>query len=318
MGQVFRNPWAGVGPGDDMINGNHHTDRRPPADQVQPRTPGDSGRARPPGPEEQRGATATSADRPNDPQDLRRTIRSPRFWVTLVIVLAINWFLVPQLFPEPQDRITVPYTFFKQQVAAGNVAEITSRGEDIQGTFKQMVPDPTAMVQTPTAQPEGVPVPQTYPKFATIKPAFDDPELLPLLEQNKVVITASPLEQPRSALLTLLLSFGPTLLLIGGFLWLSNRAARAAGGGLLGIGRSRARRYEATQIAEQITFEDVAGIDEVERELVEIVDFLKQPDKYQRLGAAFPKVCCWSVRPAPARRCWPARSLARPRCHSSA
>src|SRR6185295_5989932 len=69
----------------------------------------------------------------------------------------------------------------------------------------------------------------------------------------------------------------------------SARAARAAGGGLFSIGRSRARRYEATTTKEPITFEDVAGIDEVEQELVEIVDFLKQPDKYQRLGGRIPK-----------------------------
>jgi cell division protease FtsH len=273
-----------------MMGDNRSADRRPPAGQVRRRAPGDTGRARPPGPEEKRGATATSGgSQSNNQQDMRRMIRGPRFWVTLVIVLAINWFLVPMLFPEPQDRVTVPYTFFKQQVAAGNVTEITSRGEDIQGAFKQPVADPNPLAAAPTAQAQGAPAPQTYTKFATIKPAFDDPELLPLLEQNKVVITASPLEQPRSALLTLLLSFGPTLLLIGGFLWLSNRAARAAGGGLFGIGRSRARRYEATEVAERITFEDVAGIDEVERDLVEIVDFLKQPDKYQRLGGRIPK-----------------------------
>jgi cell division protease FtsH len=216
-------------------------------------------------------------------------MRSPRFWVTLLILLALNWFLAPLLFPTVQDRITVPYTFFKQQVAAGNILEITSRGEDIQGAFERPVADPNAAAAAPTAQAPPAPVPQSYTKFATIKPAFDDPALLPLLEQNKVVITASPLEGSRSPLLTLLLSFGPTLLLIGGFLWLSNRAARAAGGGLFGIGRSRAHRYEATEVAEQITFEDVAGIDEVERDLVEIVDFLKQPGKYQRLGGRIPK-----------------------------
>jgi len=213
-------------------------------------------------------------------------LRGPGFWVTLLILLAINWLLVPLLFPEPQDRITVPYTFFKQQVAAGNVSEITSRGDDIQGAFKQPVTDPNASAATPTAQPQ---TPQTYTKFATIKPAFEDTELLPLLEQHNVVITASPLEQPRSTILTLLLSFGPTLLLLGGFLWLSSRAASAASGGMFGIGRSRARRYEAEQVAERITFDDVAGIDEVENELVEIVDFLKQPDKYQRLGGRIPK-----------------------------
>jgi cell division protease FtsH len=268
-----------------MIEDNHNRDRRPRAGQVRPR--GDNGRARPPGPEEQRGATATSGQRPEDQQDMRTTMRSPRFWVTLLVLLAINWLLVPLLLPEPQNRVSVPYTFFKQQVASGNVSEITSRGEDIQGQFKQPIAGPNPLAATPTA-PAGQP-PQTYTKFATIRPAFEDPELLPLLEQNGVVITAQPLEQPRSPLLTLLLSFGPTLLLLGGFLWLSSRAATAAGGGIFGLGQSRARRYEATTDKEHITFNDVAGIDEVEAELVEIVDFLKHPDRYQRLGGSIPK-----------------------------
>ena len=124
-----------------MIEDNRSADRRPRAGQVRPRS--DNGRARPPGPEEKRGATATSGKRPEDQQDMRTTMRSPRFWVMLLVLLAINWLLMPFLFPEPQDRVTVPYTFFKQQVAASNVTEITSRGEDIQGEFKQPVADPT-------------------------------------------------------------------------------------------------------------------------------------------------------------------------------
>ncbi len=219
-------------------------------------------------------------------------MRAPQFWVVLLVLLAINWFLVPFLFPEAQDRVTVPYTFFKQQVIAGNVSEITSRADDIQGQFKQAVPDPNPPAEaTPTEQTTPAEPAPTYTKFATVKPAFDDPELLALLEDNNVVITARPLEESRSALVTLLLSFGPTILLIGGFLWLSARAARAAGGagGVFGLGRSRAWRYEAATAQAPITFEDVAGIDEVEAELVEIVDFLKQPDKYQRLGGRIPK-----------------------------
>jgi cell division protease FtsH len=214
------------------------------------------------------------------------TMRSPRFWVMLLVMLALNWLLVPLLLPEPQDRITVPYTFFKQQVVAGNVAEITSRGEDIQGQFKQPVADPNPQATMPGA-PAGQ-SPQTYTKFATIRPVFDDPELLPLLEQQGVVITAQPLEQPRSLLLTLLLYFGPTLLLLGGFMWLSSRAASMTGG-VFGLGQSRAKRYDTDEASRQVTFDDVAGIDEVEAELVEIVDFLKNPDKYQRLGGSVPK-----------------------------
>src|SRR5262245_11252799 len=150
-----------------------------------PSAHGGQARPRPPGPEEGRGATATSGQRPEDRQDMRTTMRSPRFWITLLALLALNWLLVPLLFPQPQDRVTVPYTFFKQQVASGNVSKITSRGEDIQGEFKQPVADPNPPVDQ--APPAGQ-TPQSYTKFATIRPAFEDPELLPLLERNNVVI----------------------------------------------------------------------------------------------------------------------------------
>src|SRR5204862_846324 len=85
-------------------------------------------------------------------------------------------------------------------------------------------------------------------------------------------------------------SFGPTVLLIGAFLWLSKRAASAAGGGLFGMGKSQAKRYDETAPGDnKVTFADVAGIDEAKDELVEIVDFLKDPTKYTRLGGTAPR-----------------------------
>src|SRR5216110_3328378 len=87
---------------------------------------------------------------------------------------------------------------------------------------------------------------------------------------------------------TLLFSFGPTILLVVGFLYLSRRAASAGAGGILGtFGQSRARLYDAERPS--VTFEDVAGIDEVKAELQEVVDFLREPQKYQRLGGNVPK-----------------------------
>jgi len=266
----------------DMRNGDRgatDTGRRANGDKQT------EGRPRPPGPEEKRGATATSGDSDQPSTTWIDTFKTPRFWIMLLVLMVLNFFLVPLLFPETTDRVTVPYTFFKQQVIAANVSEITSRGDDIQGLFKQAVANPNPNPATPTPAGQAAP---TYVKFATIKPAFEDVDLLPLLERNNVVITANSLEQPRSALLTFLLSFGPTLLLLGGFLWLSSRAAKSASGGLFGIGASRAKRYQITDDS-RITFADVAGIDEVEAELVEIVDFLREPEKYQRLGGSIPK-----------------------------
>jgi len=121
-------------------------------------------------------------------------------------------------------------------------------------------------------------------------PTFaDNRKLDTLLESKGVIISSKSLVAARSPLLTLLLSFGPILLLIAGFVWLTTRAQSAAGGGVFSMGRSKARRYEAGGATPRITFADVAGIDEVENELVEIVDFLKQPAKYQRLGGTAPK-----------------------------
>jgi cell division protease FtsH len=211
--------------------------------------------------------------------------------------LLLNYLLINWLFPSEPNFVTIPYTVFKEQVGAGNVTAITSRGEDIQGHFRAPVfanegEDGMVSVTPATATvPEGT---RSYSEFATVKPALiEDTELIGLLEGNNVVITAEPLEQARNPIWNLLLAFGPTLLLIGGFLWLSSRASQLAGGGAggggpFGLGRSRARRYDPEAV-KAVTFEDVAGIDEVENELVELVDFLKNPEKYQKLGAMIPR-----------------------------
>jgi cell division protease FtsH len=91
-------------------------------------------------------------------------------------------------------------------------------------------------------------------------------------------------------LTTLLFGFGPALLFIGFYVWMFRRAQQGGGlgGGLMGIGRSRARRYDQ-ETDTKVSFDDVAGIDEAENELVEIVDFLKDPAKYTRLGGTAPK-----------------------------
>jgi len=215
-----------------------------------------------------------------------KNVVQPRHWISVLGILAIlivNVVSATFLLPSGPQRVDVPYTLFKQQVEAGNVAEIASRGDTIQGTFRQPVPVPSATAGGPA---------QSATDFATVTPAFVDPGLDTLLEQQGVVINARSLDQPANPLLSLLLGFGPTVLLIGAFLWLSGRFANAAGGsgGMFSFGRSRARRYdqESAGVA-RVTFADVAGIDEAKEELVEVVDFLKEPTKYTRLGGAVPK-----------------------------
>jgi cell division protease FtsH len=193
----------------------------------------------------------------------------------------VNYFVSLYLAPDVPARLEVPYTLFRQQVTAGNVAEIVSRGDAIQGTFKQTVTYPAEGDES-----------RTSTTFSTQRPAFADPGLESELFAQGVVINARPLEEPRSWLLTLLISFGPALLMIGIFFWLSRRAASQLGGmgGAFGMGRSTARRVDKpAEDEKRVTFEDVAGIEEAEQELVEIVDFLRNPPKYTRLGGTVPK-----------------------------
>ena len=215
-----------------------------------------------------------SSPKPGSPQPPTKPELRPRpWWAIFLVFLAANWLLMNVLAPG-SARIDVPYTFFKEQVRAGNVEEVTSKGDAIQGVFRKPV-------KYPAEGPES----RTGKEFETQRPAFAAPGLENLLEEKGVVVNSRPLEEGRP-LLTLLLGFGPTLLLIGAFIWMSQRAS--AGGGAFGLGRSRAKRYNAEQ-QQKVTFEDVAGIDEAEAELIEIVDFLKNPAKYQRLGGTVPK-----------------------------
>ncbi|HEX2186214.1 MAG TPA: AAA family ATPase, partial [Chloroflexota bacterium] len=117
---------------------------------------------------------------------------------------------------------------------------------------------------------------------------FGNEGLETLLEENGVLVTAEP-PAGSPAWLTLLVNFGPAVLLFGLMLWLSARSQQAQGG-VFGIGRSNARRYDAAAASQaRVTFADVAGIDEAKGELEQIVDFLKRPEKYQRLGGSIPK-----------------------------
>jgi cell division protease FtsH len=207
----------------------------------------------------------------------------------LLLFMIANYVATQLFFPEPSS-ITIPYTFFKKQVEAGNVEDVTSVGDSIQGTFKAKVMYPPGESQAPTgdapAPPSAdQPKARTSIQFKTRRPAFADQDLEKRLEDQGVVIKAE--DEDGLSWFKLLVSFGPTLLLIGAFVWISRRTAAAAGGGLFGLGRSRAKRYSEEQ--PKVTFEDVAGIDEAENELIEIVDFLKNPAKYQRLGGTVPK-----------------------------
>jgi cell division protease FtsH len=198
--------------------------------------------------------------------------RPSRFIAILILLLALNWALAALVAP-PKKRIRVPYTpVFLQQVRSGNVNDISSQGDTIEGDFKSDVKYKGDKAK----------------RFKTEVPTFaNDQQLSKLLEQHNVTVNAKP-PGDRSLLTTLLISFGPTILLVALFIFLARRATGGGAGGMLGgFGRSRARRIEPSE--QHVTFDDVAGIDEAEDELVEVVDFLRNPDRYRRLGARIPR-----------------------------
>jgi cell division protease FtsH len=207
--------------------------------------------------------------------------RSRMFIAFLLGLLAVN-LLISILTSGPASRPRVPYQpFFINQVTANNVQDISSQGDSIEGTLKNDA----------TYDPPGDDKPVKVDKdFKTEVPSFiDHNSVTQLLAQHNVVINANPPDSGRSVLGTIILGFLPTILLIGFFIWLIRRQMGGAGGGgvLGGFGRSTARRTQPDE-QQRVTFKDVAGIDEAEDELVEIVDFLKNPQRYTKLGARVP------------------------------
>jgi len=197
-----------------------------------------------------------------------------RFLVILLSLFVLNWLIVA-IFAPAEKRIKVPYNpTFIAQVQKGNVKEISSKGDTVQGKFKKEV-------EYKGDKAKG---------FETEIPTFaNDDELSQLLTEKDVTINAKP-PNSRSLLETILFSFGPTILLVALFVFLFRRAAGGggAGGGVLGqFGRSRAKRVESE--SQTVNFDDVAGIDEAEEQLVEVVDFLKNPERYLKLGARIPR-----------------------------
>ena len=211
-----------------------------------------------------RGSSPDSPERPR--------FRLGRNWILLfVALLALNVYLGSRA-TQPPSRVRVPYSpFFLDQVSAGHVKEITSKGTAIQGTFTQKE---RYAGSKPTA------------RFRTEIPAFADNDALSgLLQRKGVVVNAQPLDTGPPWWQNLLLGFGPTILFLVLLFWLMRRAGNVQN--VLGsFGRSRARRYQPS--GDRVTFADVAGIDEVKAELTEVVDFLRHPEKYRKLGGRIP------------------------------
>jgi cell division protease FtsH len=220
-------------------------------------------------------------DRPStsDPAGTRDAQNRPRFgWRNVGVflgLLLVNYLIVSLLFGAAANpRVEIPYRpTFVAQLSDGNVETITAKGLGIEGTFKKAVRYPDAEAPATT-------------NFSTEVPEFADPaELDQLVREHDVRVTAEPTVRETPLWQTFLMYFGPTLVFFGLFYWYMRRAG--AGGGMFGFGRAKAKQYEPT--TERVTFADVAGIEEAEQELAEVVDFLRDPAKYTKLGARIPR-----------------------------
>src|SRR5215218_6802588 len=227
------------------------------------------------------------ADQPREPPrppEQRRRVR-PRFWMIVLVLLALNYLSVALFAPGKERSVRIPYSpEFLSQVRDGNVTKISSTGETVSGELKKAITYPRNDDKDESAK-----------NFDTEIPTFaNTDELDALLREKNVEISAEPVNAGRGALLNLILGFGPVILLVALFVWLARRSGGAASA-LGNFGRSRARRVEGGTT--NVTFADVAGIDESKAELTEVVDYLKNPDRYQRLGGRIPRGVLLSGRP---------------------
>ncbi|GAA3476746.1 ATP-dependent zinc metalloprotease FtsH [Streptomyces yanii] len=200
----------------------------------------------------------------------------PGGWGGLLLT-ALAVYLLANLvlsFFNGRNEPTIAYTEFSKQVTAGNVSKIYSKGDAIQGQLKKEAKIPGTD--------------ETYTKFVTQRPAFADDNLWAELVKDDVTVTAEPVVKERSFLANLLISLAPMLLLVLLWVLIARRMSRGMGGGMGGFGRKAPPKPVELEAGKRTTFEDVAGIDEVEGELNDVVDFLKNPQQYRRMGARMP------------------------------
>ncbi|MFD4755869.1 ATP-dependent zinc metalloprotease FtsH [Streptomyces sp. NPDC058426] len=198
-----------------------------------------------------------------------------------IIIAALVVYLLTNLvltLVNHDDDTTISYTEFSKQVADDNVDKIYSKGDSIQGELRKSKPKPK------DADGDG-----DYKKFTTQRPSFADDKIWADLERHKVTVTARPVVQERSLLTNLLISLAPMILIIVLWLFIARRVSSGLGGAGGMLGRKQPPKPIEMEGGKRTTFADVAGIDEVEGELNDVVDFLKHPDAYRAMGAKMPR-----------------------------
>ncbi len=216
--------------------------------------------------DEQKAPKKDPSPQEHDPRSALRPL------IYTLILFSIYFILTQYMGEAPED---ISYTEFKSQIAAGRVAEITIQNDSVTGKYVTDQVEQVGDGNFPRAD------------FKTVLPAIEDPDLWPLLVEADVKVTAKPLESP--VWVQIIISLIPWILIFALFFY-SSRAMRGAmggRGGLFDFSRSKARRFEKESI--HIGYDDVAGVDSAKQDLQEVIDFLRHPEKYRKIGAKMPK-----------------------------
>ena len=193
---------------------------------------------------------------------MNSNFRNLAIWVVIALLLVALF----NLFQNPgQSRRgnEISYSEFLAGIESGNVAEVTIAKHRISGLYRDRTGN-----------------------FSTVAP--EDPNLVERLNKKGVKITARPPEDDVPSILGVLVNWFPMLLLIGVWIFFM-RQMQSGGGRAMGFGKSKAKLL--TERQGRVTFEDVAGVDEAKSDLQEIVEFLRDPQKFQRLGGRIPRGC---------------------------
>ncbi|HSD63882.1 MAG TPA: ATP-dependent zinc metalloprotease FtsH [Ignavibacteriaceae bacterium] len=205
-------------------------------------------------------------------------------WWKYILIFFLFWVAISYFFNlfNENSSTTLPYSTFKNQVRTGNVVSVTMKGNDISGKFKSKFHLPSQSGNDTVK----------FQYFTTTKPSLTDDELLKILEENNVTINAE--SQDNSWISFLLIMVLPWILILGYFFYVRRKLQGqmgnmmgGSGGGIFGVGKSRAKRFRRQKAG--VTFDDVAGLESAKQDLREIIDYLKEPEKFAKLGADIPK-----------------------------